>query len=310
MPTAVAMNWSVHTGAKSQKGPQATFHFPRAFISSIAGVFSFTLSKRFTRSTAAASNSPSLDSSRRMVPARMQDSMDMRDAIFSTSRISSRVAPAWSAARIWRRRPSASRLVQAEFKATPTSSTNFSCRTPPVQGLVVILRQVSAHFGSHFSNVAKASPQGPSSFDSSDVSVVVLSALLLMETSLVGCGLDRSPISSLHLRYFGNCQFLQVAGSKREWQTMSTESLVIQRPLSIRNSELGARGGGTRRNYCRGRTIESATLSTWFRSFNTFNTFRSVRVWRTPPVVRSVSDRRRYPGWTSAHLAVPVCRVS
>src|SRR5208337_326875 len=53
--------------------------------------------------------------------------------------------------------------------------------------------------------------------------------------------MDRSPPSSLRQRYFGNCQFLQVAGSKMEWQPISTERLVIQRPLSIRNSELGIR---------------------------------------------------------------------
>ena len=31
------------------------------------------------------------------------------------------------------------------------------------------------------------------------------------------------PCSSLRLRYFGNCQFLQVAGSKMEWHTTSTQ---------------------------------------------------------------------------------------
>src|SRR5208283_518569 len=57
--------------------------------------------------------------------------------------------------------------------------------------------------------------------------------------------MDCSPLSSLCLRYFGNCQFLQVPGSKREWQTTFTDRFVILRALSIRNSKLGARGGGT-----------------------------------------------------------------
>jgi len=39
----------------------------------------------------------------------MHESMDMTDAIFNTNRISSRVAPARSAERMWRRMPSGSR---------------------------------------------------------------------------------------------------------------------------------------------------------------------------------------------------------
>src|SRR5271157_6240931 len=107
----------------------------------------------------------------------------MIEAIFNTVRISSRVAPAWSAARMWRRVPSGFRLVQAAFNATPISSTSFRCRIPPVQGFVVMLRQVSAHFGSHLCNWARASPQGPVSLGRSVFGVVALPALLLIAIS-------------------------------------------------------------------------------------------------------------------------------
>src|SRR5271167_1336304 len=78
--------------------------------------------------------------------------------------------------------PSGFRLVQATFIATPINSTNFLGRTPSVQGLVVILRQVSAHSGSHSRSCAKAESQGPASLGR--FVVVVFSKLLLMSTSL------------------------------------------------------------------------------------------------------------------------------
>ncbi len=51
--------------------------------------------------------------------------MDKTDPHLRTNKISSRVAPASSAARMWWRVPSALRLVQAAFKLTLTNSINF-----------------------------------------------------------------------------------------------------------------------------------------------------------------------------------------
>src|SRR5574342_872429 len=90
--------------------------------------------------------------------------MDITDAHLSTNRISSRVAPARSAARIWRRVPSGLRLVQAAFNATPTSSTSLRGRTPLVQGFVVIFTHVPAHCGSHSRSVTTAASHGPVAF--------------------------------------------------------------------------------------------------------------------------------------------------
>src|SRR5215813_10042672 len=87
--------------------------------------------------------------------------MDMTQAHLSTKRISSRVAPAWSAARMCRRVPAGLRLVQAAFNATPTSSTNFRGRIPLVHGFVVIATQASVHFGSQARRVSTDRSQGP-----------------------------------------------------------------------------------------------------------------------------------------------------
>ena len=55
-------------------------------------------------------------SSRRIGAPRLHEWIDMTDPHLRTKRISSRVAPASSAARMWRRVPSGFRLVQAAFK--------------------------------------------------------------------------------------------------------------------------------------------------------------------------------------------------
>src|SRR5215471_11524114 len=87
--------------------------------------------------------------------------MDITDAHFRTNRISSRVAPASSAARMWRRVPSGLRFVQAAFIPTPINSTSLRDKTPLVHGLVVIFTHASAHFGSHSRNWSTAESQGP-----------------------------------------------------------------------------------------------------------------------------------------------------
>src|SRR5271169_6470643 len=98
--------------------------------------------------------------------------MEMSEAILRTIRISSRVAPAWSAARMCRRVPSGFKFVQAAFSATPINSTNLRERTPLVHGFVVILRQVSAHSESHFHNWANAESHGPVSLGSFEATFV------------------------------------------------------------------------------------------------------------------------------------------
>src|SRR5713101_1305633 len=87
--------------------------------------------------------------------------MDKTEAHLRTNKISSRIAPASSAARMWRRVPSGLRFVQAAFKPTLTNSINLRGRTPLVHGLVLILKQASAHFGSHSRSVSKGESQGP-----------------------------------------------------------------------------------------------------------------------------------------------------
>src|SRR5579872_1456289 len=87
--------------------------------------------------------------------------MDKDDPHLRTNKISSRVAPASRAARMWCRVPTALRLVQAAFKLTPTNSINLRGRTEWLHGLVLILKQSSAHFGSHSRNLSKAESQGP-----------------------------------------------------------------------------------------------------------------------------------------------------
>ena len=71
---------------------------------------------------------------------RLQEWIDSSDAIFTTVSTSFGVAPAASAARMWRRVPSACKFVQAAFTAMQISSTSLSGRMPLVHGSVVNLR--------------------------------------------------------------------------------------------------------------------------------------------------------------------------
>ena len=93
---------------------------------------------------------------------RLQEWIDSSDAIFTTVRISFGVAPAASAARMWRRVPSACKFVQAAFTAMQISSTSLSGRMPLVHGSVVNLRQASAQLASNSRSLSSAgSYQGP-----------------------------------------------------------------------------------------------------------------------------------------------------
>src|SRR5271169_3772571 len=87
--------------------------------------------------------------------------MDKIDPHLRTNKISSRVAPTPSAARMWCRVPSGLRFVQAAFRLTLTSSINLRGRTECVHGLVLILKHSSAHIGSHSRSVFRAESQGP-----------------------------------------------------------------------------------------------------------------------------------------------------
>jgi hypothetical protein len=77
------------------------------------------------RSSLAASKSPVVASSRRMEAPRLHEWIEMTDAILNTIKISSRVAPASSAARMCRRVPFALRFVQATLSDTLINSTVF-----------------------------------------------------------------------------------------------------------------------------------------------------------------------------------------
>src|SRR5262245_13513304 len=94
---------------------------------------------------------------------RLQEWIDITDAILRIVRISSRVAPTSSAARMCRRVPSGLRFVQAALSATPTNSTNLRGRTPLVQGFVVIFSHAAVQLGSHCFSSSKAWSHGPRS---------------------------------------------------------------------------------------------------------------------------------------------------
>jgi hypothetical protein len=70
--------------------------------------------------------------------------------------ISSRVAPAWSAPRMWRRVPGAHKFVQAAFTAMLMSSMSLRARMPLLHGLSDIVRHWSTQFGSHSRTFANA----------------------------------------------------------------------------------------------------------------------------------------------------------
>ena len=136
MGIAVAKNSSVHTGSSSKNGSQAVFHCPTARIASQAGVGAVFFRGAGCTPAAFASSS-------RMGAPRLHEWIAISEAPLRTKRISSRVAPASRAARMWRRVPSGLRLVQAAFSPTPTSSMNLRGRTPLVQGFVVIFGRTS-----------------------------------------------------------------------------------------------------------------------------------------------------------------------
>src|SRR3974390_1640809 len=85
----------------------------------------------------------------------------MTEAHFRTNKISSRVAPASSAARIWRRVPSGLRLVQAALSPKLINSTNFRGSGLAVHGFVDIFTHASAHFGSQSRSLLIEASQGP-----------------------------------------------------------------------------------------------------------------------------------------------------
>src|ERR1700674_5734777 len=103
-----------------------------------------------------------LASSNKMGAPRLHEWSASTVAALRTNKISSRVAPASSAARMWRRVPSGLRLVHATFKPTLINSTSFRWSNPLAQGLVTIFPQASAHAESHSRSCEKAaSSQGP-----------------------------------------------------------------------------------------------------------------------------------------------------
>ena len=107
-----------------------------------------------------------LASSRSIGAPRLHEWIDIREPALSTNKISSRVAPASSAARMCRRVPSGLRLVHAAFIARLINSTVLRGKTPELHGLVVIFAQASAHAGSHSRSCASAASHGPVSLRS------------------------------------------------------------------------------------------------------------------------------------------------
>ena len=119
---------SVHAGSISKNPSQAVFHWPAAFILSQTGVAAGSFGVGFTPAAFASSN--------RMGAPRLHVWIDRRDAILRIIRISSRVAPASSAPRMWRRVPPALRFVQAAFTAMLISSMSLRGSMPLVHGIV------------------------------------------------------------------------------------------------------------------------------------------------------------------------------
>jgi hypothetical protein len=149
------MNSSVQTGSSSKNGFHASFHWPSFRILSQAGVGAGGRGRAVDCAPAA------LASSSRIGAPMLQVWIDRSDAIFRTIRISSRLAPACSAARMCRRVPSGLRFVHAALTATPISSTSLRGKMPVVQGLVLICSQASAQTGSHARSRASTGSQGP-----------------------------------------------------------------------------------------------------------------------------------------------------
>src|SRR6516164_1641925 len=86
--------------------------------------------------------------------------MDITDAHLRTNKISWRLAPAASAARMWRRVPSGFRFVRPAFNPTLANSINLMGKIPSIQGFVVIFTHSSAQDGSHSRNRLNAVAQG------------------------------------------------------------------------------------------------------------------------------------------------------
>src|SRR5450755_2534943 len=95
-----------------------------------------------------------LASSSRIGAPRLQEWIGSRQLHLITIRISSRVAPAASAARIWRRVPSALRFVLEDWSAMQISSMSLTGKTPLVHGFVLIFRYFSAQSASHSVNLS------------------------------------------------------------------------------------------------------------------------------------------------------------
>src|SRR5271163_2272947 len=112
-----------------------------------------------------------------------------------TMRISSRVAPASSAARIWRRVPSSSRFVQEQFSAREISSTSLRGRTPLVHGFVPTRSSSSAPLGSHSLSLSKDEPQGSAGRAVDDAFVATVSVAIFppfsRSTTTIGSGMTR-----------------------------------------------------------------------------------------------------------------------
>src|SRR5215471_13047951 len=138
-------------------------------------------------------------SSSRIGAPRLHEWIDITEAHLSTKSISSRVAPAASAARMWRRVPSGLRLVQAAFNPTLTSSMNLRDSTPLVHGFVVIVTQVSAQAGSHCRSCSRAGSHGPdvcccSTTDVLSVSLVSMAHASSVAVPVVSCILEPLPV--------------------------------------------------------------------------------------------------------------------
>lgn len=121
---------------------QASFHPPLARTLSHTGVTTFECSFGCT--------SAALASSRRIGAPKLHVWMPRKETILSTVKISSRLAPASSAARMYRRVPSGLRFVQAAFTAKHSKGLASRARRPAPQA------------GSHSRNCANAlASQGP-----------------------------------------------------------------------------------------------------------------------------------------------------
>src|SRR5271156_814322 len=102
-----------------------------------------------------------LASSRSIGAPRLHEWIDITAPALRTNKISLRVAPASSAARMWRRVPSGLRLVHAALIPRLTNSMNLRDRTSLAHGFVVIFTHVVAQTGSHSFNWAIVGSQGP-----------------------------------------------------------------------------------------------------------------------------------------------------